>query len=1041
MAESLFQLGGSQPTKQYHNVPISTSTFFSGLWTQRSPFGSPDSRYYTKTLGGRTDILIDGLNTELTNYGTLIRRPGTSLYSSASLGSSPLTFYSFHQLGNLNNPIQIIADTVSNIYTLTPSLATSIMTKANGSGQSYFQGIGSTLYIGDGVDLQAWTGTGATRNWGIAMNSTADTTGPNACGTGTDVPVTGGTAWTNPGNITANDGAFSTVTLPAPSSGSTTVGPNAPTIASVAGSGLAWGGPNNIKVQDGVFATAGANGTTQELQGSGYNFGIPASATINGITVDVWWSSGTITYGGPSTLWGTTWTPSEINNSGFGVQVSATGTFLGGFTDNDVTLLKSGSPVGNNLAGGNTIVEAIDFISITISYTGVTGDTTITDYLEATNFGFGLSLANTVSGVLVEVKGLGNSQPAGTSITIQILKNGMPAGTAKTGNTLPGSNSFTSYGGSSDLWGTTFSAGDVNNASFGVLIQGNNSGTSSGQWSIDFVRITTFGTGGPTVATTGTGNFNAVSGYQYVYAYGNSNSGHISNPTPPSANTGPFGGIISATTLGSGGTLYAINDTGIINAGQGNATYTVNTVSASGAVLTYTINNGGSRYIVANNVPTAHTGAQAGNGGFFTVNITSVTGVASVQVTLVASTDPQVNQIRVFRTVDGGSTYFELPSSPYSNTSTTISDSSSDSSLNKESAFTTSPSLVNSVPPAGLGKMTYHLNRVWGVVNNNVYYSALAGDDITLGVGAESWPPSNVFVFPTVVNKLMPIASGLLVFTTDDVYLISGNNRNNLFSQLFQQGVGLLSWNALDVEGNQIFMYTSDRQFISFSASGPSEIGFPIGVDIQNNFDPSSVYVAALVAGTQDKAVFLSDGTANWYRCNWNQPPEGGPAWSPLASIVGGATAVVSVETSPGIHQLMIGQSNGTVLVRNYSTFSDNGTSYAASATIGSLILAKPGQLAALESIILELQNVGSIPTVSLLLDEIGGSFETLLNSVTDPPNLIPSQTVMSRRWYLAQGQASAFCRHIQLKIGFPSEAAKNEVLSVTEIGALVNDK
>jgi len=97
--------------------------------------------------------------------------------------------------------------------------------------------------------------------------------------------------------------------------------------------------------------------------------------------------------------------------------------------------------------------------------------------------------------------------------------------------------------------------------------------------------------------------------------------------------------------------------------------------------------------------------------------------------------------------------------------------------------------------------------------------------------------------------------------------------------------------------------------------------------------------------------------------------------------------------------------------------------------------------MAALNSIVLELQQQGSVPTLSLLLDEIGGTFETLLNSVTDPPKLNPSSTVMSRRWYLSQGQDAAWCRHIQLKVSFPAEAFKNELLTVTEIGALVNEE
>ncbi len=804
MAESLFNLNGSQPTKQYKNVPISTSNFFSGLWTQRSPFGSPDSRYYNKVLGGRTDILIDGLNTELTNYGTLIRRPGNDRYSSVSLGSTPLTFYSFHPIGQT---ISVIADTVTAVSILTPTTNTSIFTKSLGAGQTYFQGVGSTLYMGNGTDQKAYPNGGTVRNWGITLSGTSSAA---VAGTG----VNGGFGhpiWANPSNVSS-----------------------AVSFASVA-----------------------------------------------------------------------------ITNS-FGVLPPP-------------LLVVPSNP------------------------------------LNATNFGFAVTNNPTGIQVAFDCNIDGDTGAQDGSFFIQLLQAGTPVGNVKIINATTATTTFT-LGGTGDLWGATWSASDINNAAFGVQIIANLSSfdgvAQTRTLSVRDVNVTiSIGVGAPVVSLLGGGALTATVGYEYIYSYFNSASGAVSNPTLPSVLIKPVG--------------------------------------------------------------------------------------QNVQITLVASADPQVTGIKVFRTKDGGTAdFFELPNSPFQNISGDITDSNLDATLQLTSFFPADiPWLANSPPPAGLVKMAYHLNRMWGVVNNNVYFSALLGDDITLGVGVESWPPSNVFVFPETVNRLMPIASGLLIFTTDDVWLISGTTRTSLFSQLFQQGVGLLSWNSLDVEGNQIFMYTSDRQFISFSASGPNEIGYPIGVDIQTNFNPANTYVAALIAGTQDKAVFLADGTSTWYRCNWNQPPEGGPAWCPLASITSGATAVVSVETSPGTHQLLIGQSTGTVLTRNYSSFSDNGVAYSAFATIGSLILAKPGQLAALESIILELKNVGSIPTISLLLDEISGTFEQLISSVTDPPNLVPSNSVMSRRWYLSQGQASTFCRHIQLKVSFAAEVAKNELLTVSEVGAVVSDK
>jgi hypothetical protein len=901
-------------------------------------------------------MLIDGLNVELSNIGTLQRRPGTSVFSTANLGSSPITFYSFHPPSNAINPITIIADTATNVYTLSPTAKTSILTKANGSGQSYFQGVGTTLYIGDGADLQAWNGTGTTRNWGIAMSNVSSSVGPNGCGTGSDVNVPG-TIWANPGNITANDGSFATITLTPPNPGTFTAGPNAPSNAITTGAGAIWLNPANIESLDGSAASTTVPGfnDSQFLQGSAYNFGIPNNATINGIIVSIFYigvGAISLAYGSIADLWGTSWVPADINNSGFGVQLQVQGNGVGGATDTVVQLLKAGVAVGNNNAFGTNVTALVDFISITINYTVPVGNTSFTDLLEGTNFGFALSSANTISGILVEIKGVGNSQPVGTSLTVSILKNGSQSGVAKTGIQLLGSNNFISLGGSSDLWGTTFSPGDINSASFGVSIQGLNSGSSNGIWSVDFVRITIFGTGGPVIAVSGAaGSFSATVGYAYVFAYGNSNSAHVSNPTPPSASTGVF------------------------------------------------------------------------------------TNKLNVSVTLTASTDPQVNQIRVFRTKDGGSTFFELPTSPYPNTSTNITDASPDSSLNLFNFFLSSPTFTNNPPPAGLINLTYHLNRVWGSVGNILYYSG--GPDTNLGNGAEAFPPSNVFVLPSAIKKLVPISNSLLVFTTDDVWAIVGTTTATFYDMMYQEGIGILSWNALDVQGSNMFMYTSDKQFIAANSSGAQEIGFAIGDTLQATFNPANVYVASLIAGTTDKAVFIADGTSNWYRCNWNQPPEGGPAWSPKAFIVGGATAVVSVETSPGVHNLLIGQSDGTVLMRDLTVFADNGVSYSAFASIGSIVLAQPGQIAEVSSINVELQKVGSIPNIGVLLEEISGTFENLVNSVDSPARLKPSSTVYSKRFDLSQGNNPQLCRHLQVKISWASEAFKNELLTLSIFGKL----
>jgi len=163
-----------------------------------------------------------------------------------------------------------------------------------------------------------------------------------------------------------------------------TQGPNDAGIGFTSGGGTNWSNPGYITADDFDYASAnlGGNGNSRSLRGRDYGFTIPAGATINGIQVSIMRSSssnsfgnsiddrnlrlvknGTVlgnnyasnndwptsmavaNYGGPSDLWGTTWTPAEINNINFGVALS----------------------VENESGSGRTAF--VDYIQITVYYT------------------------------------------------------------------------------------------------------------------------------------------------------------------------------------------------------------------------------------------------------------------------------------------------------------------------------------------------------------------------------------------------------------------------------------------------------------------------------------------------------------------------------------------------------------------------------------------------------------------------------------------------------------------------------------------------
>src|SRR5262245_6018406 len=138
-----------------------------------------------------------------------------------------------------------------------------------------------------------------------------------------------------------------------------TQGPKSPTTVTSTGAGSAWINPGNATTSDNLTAFSVITTSSQTLTATGFGFTIPAAAVIDGIVVEIekdapgnpvtdgnvfivkaGVSTGTnhanpapwpmmvntyVAYGSATDLWGTTWTPANINAAGFGVALSATG--------------------------------------------------------------------------------------------------------------------------------------------------------------------------------------------------------------------------------------------------------------------------------------------------------------------------------------------------------------------------------------------------------------------------------------------------------------------------------------------------------------------------------------------------------------------------------------------------------------------------------------------------------------------------------------------------------------------------------------------
>jgi hypothetical protein len=417
--------------------------------------------------------------------------------------------------------------------------------------------------------------------------------------------------------------------------------------------------------------------------------------------------------------------------------------------------------------------------------------------------------------------------------------------------------------------------------------------------------------------------------------------------------------------------------------------------------------------------------------------------IDGVVVEGVGSSASDCDSIWIFRTTDGGATPLFLAQipNPGGGQTWTFNDFYNDSCLD---LFMEGPQAdSNNPPPVGLINITYHLGRIFGSVDNTVYWSD--GPDTLVGNGSTAFPPDNSAVLPSKVTRIIATSIGAVVFTVSDIYLIIGQGTSSspLFATPYVNNIGLLSYNALSVNGTTVYLFTSDSQVISLDpSSGVSQIGFPIGDQFQlSNWSASTAYVTWHVSGSEDHALYVGDGASGWFRMNPTPAPEAGLTWNPFATIVGGAGAIRSVETSPGVHQLLIGPATtGAILARNLNLWTDNGTAYTANFTIGSIVLAQPGQVAELDFLATDAPATGTAPTPAILIDEVSGTFEALPLYTADPPQLPKSVSTYNQRFYFSQTQSPAICRHCQVNIAWPAENFQNELYSMTIFGGFMQE-
>jgi|SRR5581483_2453354 len=431
-----------------------------------------------------------------------------------------------------------------------------------------------------------------------------------------------------------------------------------------------------------------------------------------------------------------------------------------------------------------------------------------------------------------------------------------------------------------------------------------------------------------------------------------------------------------------------------------NASQGAGSISAAAGGYSY-------RYAFGNS-STTHIG-QVSDASAYTGNFTS----KNYTITGSTTSDSQVNQVHVYRTADGGATYYELPNSPISYSgSWSLVDSAASSALNT-SAQASLPGM-NAPPPASQG-CVFFAGRQWTFSGDKLYYSNF--EEQINGVNDESFYTINVYDMGSEITGLVVTQYALLIFTRSSIQRITGDSIATFTRQPFVGRAGVDHISNIASGGQRVaaWLDTTARVFVTDGIS-TQEIGVPIRTDL------------ATISQTASSVSFHSNGVQQWLivqdssqnKC-WVYDNDIGQ-WMPPWTI--GGTAICSAETAQGVYTLLRSTSSGTqVLNMSTASYQDAGVSYSESLTTGLMDLWE-GQgvteVGFIERVAIE-RNTVALSDVAVLQDDdpSQGSFTSIFGNETDPPDRTQGTYLIEKHY--PQTATVGTARRAALQLTWPS--------------------
>ncbi|KKN32875.1 hypothetical protein LCGC14_0809430, partial [marine sediment metagenome] len=300
-----------------------------------------------------------------------------------------------------------------------------------------------------------------------------------------------------------------------------------------------WIFPNKAKLQDNDYANVtfspASEDTSDWIRLTNFGFDIPTSGvTIDGIEVlldrqanvsgsihdfglylrnstgqatgnyansliswDILDDNGYNLYGSPTSLWSVSWSATEINLNTFGLDlyIEYNGTVFTNATIDDVQIkvYYTQSPQDQISWTNPAKVSAQDDDEAFVSFSTSTEGSS--DWLRLTDFRFNVPLGAIIHGIKVEIDQRATVTSSIIDGEVFILKYGAQIGDDMANSTAwetPDDGTYTVYGNSTYLWGTSWNPSEINNADFGIDLWIDYTGSSSTDARIDHIQITVY---------------------------------------------------------------------------------------------------------------------------------------------------------------------------------------------------------------------------------------------------------------------------------------------------------------------------------------------------------------------------------------------------------------------------------------------------------------------------------------------------------------------------------------------------------------------